>query len=67
MKVRHPNLNEPNVLDVDESAYDEHLAAGWLPVDEKPVEAPEEEPADGEKPARAPRKPNTKPDAGDKE
>lgn len=68
MKVRHPNLNEPNVLDVDESAVEEHLAAGWVLADEKPAGgAPTEEPADEEKPARAPRKPTTKPDAGDKE
>lgn len=68
MKVRHPNLNEPNVLDVDESAVEEYLAAGWKPVDEKPAaEEPTETPADEEKPARAPRKPTSKPDAGDKE
>ena len=53
MKVRHPNLNEPNVLDVDESAVDEYLAAGWVRV--------------GAKPARAVSKPTNKPDAGDKE
>ena len=67
MKVRHPNLNEPNVLDVDESAVEQYLASGWELVDETPAdEAPEEEPAEP-KPARAPRKPTTKPDAGDKE
>jgi hypothetical protein len=32
VKVRHPNLNEPNVLDVDEKALDSYLAAGWVRV-----------------------------------
>lgn len=32
MKVRHPNLNEPNVLDVDKAALASYLAAGWVKV-----------------------------------
>ena len=32
MKVRHPNLNEPNTLDVDKSALASYLAAGWVKV-----------------------------------
>ena len=72
MKVRHPNLNEPNVLDVDESDVEQYLAAGWKPADETPAvdegaPAPAAPPVVEPKPARAPRKPNTKPDAGDKE
>lgn len=51
MKFRHPNLNEPNVIDVDESDADAYTAAGWVPVDKKPARtpAPANKPASGAK------------------
>lgn len=37
MKLRHPHISPPPVIDVADERVESHLAAGWL-LDEPPAE-----------------------------